>query len=129
MIKMGKQVRNTEEIVRLAKLKTNRTREGVEKAISKLSLEGKVINFNSVAKEANVSKSWLYKEQDIRKRIESLRKQQQNHSSTRSMVKKSSRSEEVLIKTLKMRTKELEVENTKLKNQIQKLYGELYNKE
>ncbi len=87
---MGKQVRNTEEIVRLAKLKTNRTREGVEKAISKLSLEGKVINFNSVAKEANVSKSWLYKEQDIRKRIESLRKQQQNHSSTRSMVKKSS---------------------------------------
>jgi len=126
---MGKQVRNTEEIVRLAKLKTNRTREGVEKAISKLSLEGKVINFNSVAKEANVSKSWLYKEQDIRKRIESLRKQQQNHSSTRSMVKKSSRSEEVLIKTLKMRTKELEVENTKLKNQIQKLYGELYNKE
>ncbi|MDP7990393.1 DUF6262 family protein [Bacillus sp. MHSD_36] len=126
---MGKQVRNTEEIVRLAKLKTNRTREGVEKAISKLSLEGKVINFNSVAKEANVSKSWLYKEQDIRKRIESLRKQQQNHSSTRSMVKKSSRSEEVLIKTLKMRTKELEVENKKLKNQIQKLYGELYNKE
>ncbi|MBY0597019.1 DUF6262 family protein [Bacillus bingmayongensis] len=126
---MGKQVRNTEEIVRLAKLKTNRTREGVEKAISKLSLEGKVINFNTVAKEANVSKSWLYKEQDIRKRIELLRKQQQNHSSTRSMVKKSSRSEEVLIKTLKMRIKELEGENTKLKNQIQKLYGELYNKE
>ncbi|MCU5092054.1 DUF6262 family protein [Bacillus toyonensis] len=125
---MGKQVRNTEEIVRLAKLKTNRTREGVEKAISKLSLEGKVINFNTVAKEANVSKSWLYKEQDIRKRIESLRKQQQNHSSTRSMVKKNSRSEEVLIKTLKMRIRELEGENTKLKNQIQKLYGELYNK-
>ena len=126
---MGKQVRNTEEIVRLAKLKTNRTREGVDKAISKLSLEGKVINFNTVAKEANVSKSWLYKERDIRKRIESLRKQQHNHLSTRPVTKKSSRSEEVLIKTLKMRIKELEGENTKLKNQIQKLYGELYNKE
>ncbi|MGE6846410.1 DUF6262 family protein [Bacillus tropicus] len=126
---MGKQVRNTEEIVRLAKLKTNRTREGVDKAISKLSLEGKVINFNTVAKAANVSKSWLYKEQDIRKRIESLRKQQHNQLGTRPVNQKSSRSEEVLIKTLKMRIKELEGENTKLKNQIQKLYGELYNKE
>ncbi|WP_426980267.1 DUF6262 family protein [Bacillus pseudomycoides] len=126
---MGKQVRNTEEIVRLAKLKTNRTREGVDKAISKLSLEGKVINFNTVAKEANVSKSWLYKEQDIRKRIESLRKQQHSHLGARPVTQKSSRSEEVLIKTLKMRIKELEGENTKLKNQIQKLYGELYNKE
>ncbi|OOZ99819.1 transposase [Bacillus cereus] len=126
---MGKQVRNTEEIVRLAKLKTNRTREGVDKAISKLSLEGKVINFNTVAKAANVSKSWLYKEQDIRKRIESLRKQQHNHLSTRPTIQKSSRSEEALIKTLKIRIKELEGENNKLKNQIQKLYGELYNKE
>ncbi|PFZ52785.1 transposase [Bacillus wiedmannii] len=126
---MGKQVRNTEEIVRLAKLKTNRTREGVDKAISKLSLEGKVINFNTVAKEANVSKSWLYKEQDIRKRIESLRKQQHSRLGTRPTIQKSSRSEEALIKTLKIRIKELEGENNKLKNQIQKLYGELYNKE
>ncbi|PDY79737.1 DUF6262 family protein [Bacillus cereus] len=126
---MGKQVRNTEEIVRLSKLKTNRTKEGVDKAISKLSLEGKVINFNTVAKEANVSKSWLYKEQDIRKRIESLRKQQHNHLGTRPVNKKSSRSEEALVKTLKMKIKELEGENQKLKNQIQKLYGDLYNKE
>ncbi|PDY23800.1 transposase [Bacillus cereus] len=126
---MGKKVRNTEKIVCLAKLKTTQTRESVDKAISKLSLEGRIINFNTVAKEANVSKSWLYKETDIRKRIESLRKQQYNHLSTRPVTKKSSRSEEVLIKTLKMRIKEVEGENTKLKNQIQKLYGELYNKE
>lgn len=127
---MGKKVRNTEKIVCLAKLKATQTRESVDKAISKLSLEGRIINFNTVAKEANVSKSWLYKETDIRKRIELLRKQQYNHLSTRPVTKKkSSRSEEVLIKTLKMRIKEVEEENTKLKNQIQKLYGELYNKE
>ena len=77
---MVKQVRNTEEIVRLAKQKSRRTRENVDKVISKLSLEGKTINFNTVAKEANVSKSWLYKEHDIRQRIEFLRKQQKTEN-------------------------------------------------
>lgn len=125
---MGKQVRNTKEIVRLAKQKSLKTREKVDKAISKLSLEGKTINFNTVAKEANVSKSWLYKENDIRRRIESLRKRQIT-SNVVSKPKKSSRSEEVLIKTLKTKVKELEKENKKLQNQIQKLYGDLYNKE
>jgi hypothetical protein len=42
---MGKQIRNTEAIVRLAKQKSKKTRENVEKVISKLSLEGKTINF------------------------------------------------------------------------------------
>ncbi|CAC7153108.1 transposase [Staphylococcus aureus] len=125
---MDKQVRNTKEIVRLAKQKSQKTREKVDKAISKLSIEGKTINFNTIAKEANVSKSWLYKEHDIRQRIESLRKRQ-IASSIVSKPKKSSLSEEVLIKTLKRRVMELEKENKKIQNQIQKLYGDLYNKE
>lgn len=125
---MDKQVRNTTEIVRLAKQKSKKTREKVDKAISKFSIEGKVINFNSIAKEANVSKSWLYKEHDIRQRIESLRKQQKTENVI-SKPKKSSRSEEVLIKTLKTRVKELEEENIRLRNQIQKLYGDLYIRE
>ncbi|WP_088033236.1 DUF6262 family protein [Evansella clarkii] len=125
---MVKQVRNTKEIVRLAREKSKQTRENVDKVISRLSLEGKTINFNTVAKEAGVSKSWLYKESETRRRIESLRKQQIT-SNAISKPKKSSRSEEALIKTLKTRIKELEEENIKLKNQIQKLYGDLYNKE
>ena len=125
---MDKQVRNTTEIVRLANQKSQKTREKVDKAISKFSIEGKAINFNSIAKEANVSKSWLYKEHDIRQRIESLRELQIT-SNVVSKPKKSSRSEEILIKTLKRRVMELEKENKKLQNQIQKLYGDLYNKE
>ena len=125
---MDKQVRNTTEIVRLAKQKSQKTSEKVDKAISKFSIEGKAINFNSIAKEANVSKSWLYKEHDIRQRIESLRERQIT-SNVVSKPKKSSRSEEILIKTLKRRVMELEKENKKLQNQIQKLYGDLYNKE
>jgi hypothetical protein len=40
---------------KLAKQKSKKTREKVDKAISKFSIEGKVINFNSIAKEANVA--------------------------------------------------------------------------
>lgn len=40
---MDKQVRNTTEIVRLAKQKSKKTREKVDKAISKFSIEGKLL--------------------------------------------------------------------------------------
>lgn len=43
------------------------------------------------------------------------------------LSKKSTRSEEVLIKTLKGRIKALEEENKQLKDQVQKLYGKLFN--
>src|SRR5699024_618360 len=124
---MEKQVRNTTEIVRLAKQKSQKTREKVDKAISKYSIQGQAINFNSIAKEVNVIKLWIYKEHDIRKRSESLR-ERKIKSNVVSKPKKSSRSDEILIKTLKRRVMELEKENKKLQNQIQKLYGDLYNK-
>ncbi|RZI06959.1 transposase, partial [Staphylococcus aureus] len=91
---MNKKVRNKTEIVRLAKQKSKKTREKVDKAMSKFSIEGKVINFNSIANEANVFKSWLYKEHDIRQRIESLRDLQIT-SNVFSKPKKSARSEEI----------------------------------
>ncbi|MDK8643854.1 MULTISPECIES: DUF6262 family protein [Bacillaceae] len=125
---MDKPMRNTKEIVRLAKQKNLETKKKVEKILSKLSLEGKPINFNSVSKEANVSKSWLYKEPEVRKRIENLRQQQINNSVYIQKNKRSMRSEEILIKTLKERIKKVEDENIQLKKQVEKLFGELYSR-
>lgn len=129
MTSMSKQERNTEEIVRLAREKAIQTKERVERVLSRLALEGKIINFNTVSIEAGVSKSWLYKEPEIRKRINILRNQQENRPSkvSKQKNKKSLRSEEVLIKTLKERIKEVEEENSNLKIQVQKLLGELYS--
>ncbi|AOL33881.1 DUF6262 family protein [Geobacillus thermoleovorans] len=77
-----------------------------------------------------MSKSWLYKEPEIRKRIESIRGQQQKslNGALKLQKQKILKSEEVLIKNLKGRVKVLEEENLLLKKQIQKLYGELYSK-
>ncbi len=109
---------NTTAIVQLAKDKSEKTRIRVEKAISEMALKEEKINFNTVAQKANVSKSWLYKQKEIRIRVETLRGMQINELIPRS--------EDVLIKTLKSRIKALEEENELLKEQVQKLYGKLF---
>ena len=55
---MDKQVRNTTEIVRLAKQKSQKTREKVDKAISKFSIEGNVcgkINLHTIAAQKYIT--------------------------------------------------------------------------
>lgn len=64
---------NTDEIVKLAKKKSIQARNSVIEAIKKLQQEDKNINFSSVAKEANVSRSYLYNNEELRPLIEELR--------------------------------------------------------
>ncbi|MFK4327008.1 polyhydroxyalkanoate synthesis regulator phasin [Bacillus sp. RC97] len=116
--------KNTNAIIRLAKEKSDKTKEKVERTISEMAIKGETINFNSVSKNANASKSWLYRNKDIRTRIETLRNQQIKKSQV--FKRKSPRSEEILIKTLKERIKKLEAENLDLKKQIEKLYGKFF---
>ncbi|MCU5575864.1 DUF6262 family protein [Bacillus wiedmannii] len=116
---------NTKAIVKLAKEKSNMTKEKVERTISEMALKNETINFNSVSARASVSKSWLYKDKEVRTRIETLRNQQIKKVIS-PKKKKSTRSEEVLIKSLKERIKTLESENKDLKTQLQKLYGEFF---
>lgn len=116
---------NTDAIVKLAKEKSIKVRNKVEKTISEMALQNEKINFNTVSKKANVSKSWLYKEKDIRERIELLRNQQITKVSN--PPKKRNRSEEILIKSLKSRIKDLEQENKKLKKQLEKAYANIFD--
>ncbi len=83
------------------------------------------INFNSVAQKANVSKSWLYKQKDIRTRVETLRGMQISELTPRRTLVKALLQGHV-IKTLKSRIKALEEENERLKDQVQKLHGKLF---
>lgn len=116
---------NTDAIVKLAKEKSIKVRNRVEKTISEMSLKNETINFNAVSKRAQVSKSWLYKEKDIRERIETLRNNQVKKAYN--PPHKSPRSEDVLIKSLKDRIRELERENRNLKKQLERAYGEYFD--
>ena len=122
---MAEHTRNVTGLRINAQQKRIQTLERTEEAIKKLIKENQKINFNSVAETANVSKAWLYKESEIKGRIQHLR-QQQTKKFNKSVEKSiSNNSKDSIIKTLKSKSKKLEQENKQLQEQIQVLYGEL----
>jgi len=122
--------RNTKGLADAAKNRRQDTIKKVNQAINLLLKKGKAINFNAVAKEANVGKTWLYKETEVKERILNARA---DHLNKRKLIcnsdKINSESKDALIKMLKDKYNEVEKENYQLKKQIEILYGELCQKE
>ncbi|NFG41821.1 transposase [Clostridium botulinum] len=112
-----------------AKNKTKMTLEKVDKAIRELSLTEQKINFNSVSQLSGVSKTFLYNNKDVKKRIEELRdKQVSKVINQRAKYDKTSKSKDIIIMAKDKKIKELEQENKKLKEQLEVLRGKLYEK-
>src|SRR6266516_2290873 len=61
--------RNTAGITAHAQSRKEYKRKGVEDAIAMLLRDQKPVNFHTVAKTAQVSKAYLYSQQDLRERI------------------------------------------------------------
>ena len=120
--------RNTTGLAQAAKDRRAATIKRVESAIKLLIKEKKEINFNVISKIANVGKPWLYKEDTIRNQIENLREKtrfMEHLIHTESLNKASKKSKDHIIQMLKDRVRKLEMENKKLHEQIETLYGEL----
>ncbi|MEH2262388.1 DUF6262 family protein [Nostoc sp.] len=117
--------RNIDGLRGNAQRKRQEAFEKVEQGIQKLIKEQKVINFNAVAKASGLSKAWLYKEPEIKARIEHLR---ENNSKTKEIPAKqrsSDASKDAIIKTLKERIKRVEAENRGLRDQHEAIYGRI----
>jgi hypothetical protein len=104
-----------------------------ELGIGRLLLEERPVNFRTVAETARVSSAWLYRQPDIRQRIEHLRTaggqpatvhtgQQTSRSAARGP---SDASKDAMLATLRRRVKQLEEENRGLKAQLEVVYGQL----
>lgn len=120
--------RSTEVITALAKQKSEEAAKKVENAIKELIKNKKEINFNSVVTESGVSKSYLYNHPEFRKRIETLRKQQRQITTTsKSKIKKSDESKDVIIEALRYKVNKLEDELKQVKEENKKLNGVIYN--
>lgn len=112
-----------------AKNKTKITLEKVDKAIRELSLGEQKINFNSVSNLSGVSKTFLYNNEDIKKRIEELRDKQTSRTmNQRAKYDKTAKSKDIIIMAKGKKIKELEEENKKFKEQLEVLRGKLYEK-
>jgi hypothetical protein len=121
--------RNTVAIVALAHQKKVETMKRVEQAIKQLIKQNGRINFNTVANTAGVSKSYLYNHSGFRERIETLRKQQMQVKSPKSVKRRmNDESKDALMEVLRERIKELEHDNKRLKEENKRLQGKLYER-
>jgi Family of unknown function (DUF6262) len=68
---------NSRFIVQAARRRSHATRERAIRALRRLAAAGGPITFDSVARTAGVSRSWLYAQPDLRVEIGRLRAQQQ----------------------------------------------------
>lgn len=120
---------STKGLKEYAKQKTQTTLEKVDKAIRELSLKGKKINFNSVSALSGVSKTFMYKNEEVKRRIEELRdKQIEKVIKQKLKYDKTDKSKDIIIMAKDKKIKELQEENRKLKEQLEVLRGKLYKR-
>lgn len=120
---------NTKGLKEYALKRSQMALDKVDKAIRKLSLTEQKINFNSVSQLSGVSKTFLYNNQEIKKRIEELRDKQVSKTiNQRAKYDKTSKAKDIIIMAKDKKIRELEEENKKLKEQLEVLRGKLYEK-
>lgn len=102
------------------------TLERVYKAIERLQKTGGKINFPTIAKEANVSVSYLYKYPELKQHIGELRNQQSSIPRKASAKSASSDSQVKVIRRFKERIRRLEEQSDELKRKNEALAGQVY---
>ena len=116
--------RNIEGLQRSAQLRRHATLERAQTAIRRMQAEEIAINFRTVAAHAGVSTAWLYSTKPLRDRIVKLRAVSKtpahNDTSYRRLI-----SQERVIATLRLRIKQLEEKNGELKEQLERVYGQI----
>lgn len=116
--------RNTSGIKAAAQKKREAAFAKAEEAIRKLIKEKKPINFESVAEVAGVTRAWLYKQPELRSRIEMLREQQGTKQQLPPQLKASDASKATLLTEIRNQNKALRAENQKLKRELEEAYGQ-----
>ena len=120
---------NTGPLLRSIEEKKQKKILKVESTIKEMIKQQMKINFNSVSTKSGVSKPFLYKYSEIRFRIETLRKQEENLETPKQVKRKmTDQSKDVIIASLRKRNKLLEEENKNLKEQLKVDWSAVYNK-
>lgn len=125
-----KHERNVEGLKQNAQKKRQEAIQRTDAGIQQLLKEKRSVNFKTVAEVAGVSTAWLYKEPEIKARIEQLR-QQGSPSSKKAPPKQraSDASKDTIIKALKNRCGQLDAELKGLREQLEVVYGRIIETE
>jgi predicted nuclease with TOPRIM domain len=116
-----------EQLKAIHKSRKSATHQKVDVAIQRLVRANGAINFNSVANEAGVSKATLYNNQELRQRIEALRRKQAQAPTQKQIQREiNDNNKDAIIESLKRRIKKVEAENSELREQLKVAYADVY---
>ncbi|MCC2280912.1 DUF6262 family protein [Streptomyces sp. ET3-23] len=117
---------NSHPIVAAARRRAAATRRRAVAALRRMDATGTAITFETVAREAGVSRSWLYNQSDLRAEIERLRARHRVPA-TRPVPDRQRASDLSLLRRLEAATKrnrQLEAENRELREALALALGE-----
>jgi hypothetical protein len=115
---------NTAALAEATRRRSQRARTNAEKAISAAQRTGSHTSFAAVAKEAGVSRSWLYTQQDLVTAIRQLQSRQPSSQRTGSQPASIASIQRRLDVTL-ARIKQLRTENSDLATRLEMAYREI----
>ncbi|MEW2550403.1 DUF6262 family protein [Streptomyces zhihengii] len=118
---------NSHLIVSAAHRRAAATRRKAASALRRMDTTGVVITFETVAREAGVSRSWLYNQPDLRAEIERLRVRRRPVPAARPVPERQRASEASLLRRLEAateRNRQLEAENRELRQALALALGE-----
>lgn len=116
---------NSHHIITAAHQRTQATRRRAVAALRRIDNAGTPVTFDCVAREAQVSRSWLYNQPDLRAEIDRLRNRR--HGSTRPVPDRQRATDASLQQRLNAataRNRELEADNKQLRRALAEALGD-----
>jgi Family of unknown function (DUF6262) len=118
---------NSHHVIASARRRAEQTRQRALAALRRLDATGRTINFDTVAREAGVSRSWLYTQDDLRAEIERLRERRSLTRSPATIPDRQRASDASLLRRLEAATariRTLHNENQQLRDALAKALGD-----
>jgi hypothetical protein len=118
---------NTHHVIQAAQRRAEQTRERAVAALRRMDAAGQRITFETVAKQARVSKSWLYSQEDLRDEIGRLRDRHPAAASAPVPPHRQRASDSSLLRRLEAATsriRRLEADNQQLRDALARALGE-----
>jgi hypothetical protein len=117
---------NSHHLIAAAQDRAEQTRSRALRALRRLDQAGIAVTFEAVAREAGVSRSWLYTQADLRDEIQALRARHQPTPSAPRTPQRQAASETSLLRRLQAandRMRQLEQDNHQLRQALAEALG------
>jgi hypothetical protein len=122
------QADNSHHVIAAARRRAERTRQRAIAALRRMDAAGAPITFDTLAREADVSRSWLYTQPDLRAHIEWLRERHRPARSATVVPDRQRASDASLrrrLEAVNAEIRRLREENRRLREQLAWALGEL----